>query len=301
LAKIAVELEQALAERALNGAAGGATARVLAEGDGWRVSDVLCTSDRRDQPFEELHDEVSIAIVAAGTFQYRSGHGSALMVPGSLLLGTPGQSFECAHAVGAGDRCVSFRFTPELFARLAADAGAPRGARIGFPALRLPPLRATSPIVARACAAVAAGSTEAPWEEWSIAVATQAVQLATGVAEPVSLPPDAETRVSRVVRAIERQPHAELPLARLADAANLSRFHFLRTFERLTGMTPHQYILRTRLRNAALELELDEAKVLDVALDCGFGDVSNFNRTFRAEFGVSPRSYRRQSSWAPMS
>jgi AraC-like DNA-binding protein len=34
------------------------------------------------------------------------------------------------------------------------------------------------------------------------------------------------------------------------------------------------------------------AKVLDIALDCGFGDVSNFNRTFRAEFGVSPRIYR---------
>jgi AraC family transcriptional regulator len=33
--------------------------------------------------------------------------------------------------------------------------------------------------------------------------------------------------------------------------------------------------------------------VLDIALDCGFGDVSNFNRTFRAEFGVSPREYRR--------
>ena len=43
---------------------------------------------------------------------------------------------------------------------------------------------------------------------------------------------------------------------------------------------------------AALRLVAEPAKVLEIALDCGFGDVSNFNRAFRAEFGVSPRVYR---------
>jgi AraC family transcriptional regulator len=39
-------------------------------------------------------------------------------------------------------------------------------------------------------------------------------------------------------------------------------------------------------------LATEPARILDVALDAGFGDVSNFNRAFRAEFGVSPRFYR---------
>ena len=43
-----------------------------------------------------------------------------------------------------------------------------------------------------------------------------------------------------------------------------------------------------------MRLAIENVKVIDIALDCGFGDVSNFNRTFRAEFGVSPRAYRRQ-------
>jgi AraC-like DNA-binding protein len=60
------------------------------------------------------------------------------------------------------------------------------------------------------------------------------------------------------------------------------------------GVTPHQYVLRARLRRAGLRLKAQRAKVLDIALDSGFGDVSNFNRAFRAEFGVSPRDYRRQ-------
>jgi transcriptional regulator GlxA family with amidase domain len=95
------------------------------------------------------------------------------------------------------------------------------------------------------------------------------------------------------VRLLEQRAAEPLALETLAREAGLSPFHFLRTFEDLTGATPHQYLRRLRLRRAALRLLSSPSKVLDVALDSGFGDVSNFNRAFRTEFGVSPREYRR--------
>jgi AraC family transcriptional regulator len=97
------------------------------------------------------------------------------------------------------------------------------------------------------------------------------------------------------VRRIERDPDDELSLGRLAESARLSPYHFLRTFERITGVTPHQFVLRARLRRAATRLATSPEKILDLALESGFGDLSNFNRAFRAEFGVSPRAYRRQA------
>lgn len=296
MAKIAVELERALVRRAVSGAPGHTTARLLAQGAGWTVEDVICTSGPRDRPFEERHSNVSIAIVAAGSFQYRTAAGRELMTPGSLLLGSTGQCFECGHEHGEGDRCLSFRYAPDYFERLAADAGA-RGATLDFRMLRLPPLRALSPLVARACAGLA-GSMDVrrdiPWEELSIRLAARTVQLAGGLsANPGSTPAGAVARVTRTVRMIDRHPSAPLCLGSLAREAGLSPYHFLRTFERLTGVTPHQYVLRSRLREAAMRLKLEPARVLDIALDCGFGDVSNFNRAFRAEFGVSPRLYRR--------
>jgi AraC family transcriptional regulator len=104
--------------------------------------------------------------------------------------------------------------------------------------------------------------------------------------------------VTSAVRRIERDLTADLNLASLAREAGLSPYHFLRTFQALTGVTPHQFVLRKRLREAALHLASlrlasGPVKVLDIALDCGFGDLSNFNRAFRAEFGISPRDYRR--------
>ena len=291
MVKIAVEVEKALTQRAVNGAPGGVAERLLAHGEGWTVRDMICTSGPRDRAFEERHSWVGIAIVAAGSFQYRSVAGRELMTPGSLLLASAGACFECGHEHGAGDRCLSFQFAPDYFERIAADAGA-QGATPGFRALRLPPLRALSPLVAQGLAGLA-GVADVPWEELSVQLASRAVELVNGLtAAKNAAPPDAVSRVTRIVRAIERHPDVRLTLGHLAREAALSPFHFLRIFERVTGVTPHQYILRVRLREAALRLVGETAKIIDIALDCGFADVSSFNRAFRAELGVSPRAYR---------
>lgn len=101
-------------------------------------------------------------------------------------------------------------------------------------------------------------------------------------------------RIADSVRSIEAHPESDLTLVRLATKAGLSPFHFLRTFECVTGTTPHQYMLRVRLRAAAVRLATGKTKIVDVAFESGFGDVSNFNRAFRAEFGVNPTTYRQR-------
>jgi AraC family transcriptional regulator len=329
LAKIAVELDQALARRAATGAAAcHPTCRVLARGDGWVVEDLICASGPQDPIFEERHGNVSIAMVLAGTFQYRgsacqgsANRGSAksgsakrgsaiggsangairneLMTPGSLLLGNAGQSFEVGHEHAAGDRCLSFQFAPEYFERIASDAGV-KGDR-GFRMLRLPPLRELSSLIARARAGLEY-SADTPWEELSIELAAATVRVERGISSRTeNAPPSAIARVTRSVRAIERRPDGALGLGNLAREAGLSPYHFLRTFERLTGITPHQYVRRARLRDTASRLAAEREKVLDIAFDCGFGDVSNFNRAFRSEFGVSPKNFRQDKSSKPIS
>jgi AraC family transcriptional regulator len=293
LAKIALALEDALARRREGGTPGRTTPRIIARGDGWTVADVVCTSGPQDRPFEEQHTHYTIAIVVAGSFQYRSARGRGLMTSGSLMLGNEGDCFVCGHQHGEGDRCVSFWYAADYFERLAADAGARRRSAT-FTVPRLPPLLTLSPLVARAGAGAVGAAV--PWEELAVTLAVSTVKAAAGIASNHdSFPANAEARVARVVRAIDRYPSAPLTLGHLARQAGLSPYHFLRTFERVTGITPHQYVRRARLREAGMRLVAEPGKVLDLALDSGFGDVSNFNRAFRAEFGMSPIAFRRIS------
>jgi AraC-like DNA-binding protein len=294
LAKIAVELDRALTQRRVHGTAGQAMPRMLARGDGWTVADVVCTSGPRDRRYEERHDCYVVAVVLAGSFQQRSPLGRGLMTPGALMLGNAGHCFECGHEHGHGDRCVSFWYEPDYFEQLAIDAGVRQSDR-GFRVAYLPALREFSSLATHA-ALGATGSGDVSWEEIGVRLATGAIRLgAVDAYAPPAPPPHAEARVTSTVRAIDRHPSARLTLDALAREAGLSRYHFLRTFERCTGLTPHQYVRRARLREAAVRLVAESRNVLDVALDCGFGDVSNFNRAFRAEFGMSPRAFRAQA------
>ena len=63
----------------------------------------------------------------------------------------------------------------------------------------------------------------------------------------------------------------------------------------MLGVTPHQYLVRSRLRHAARRLAYDDSPVTDIAYDVGFGDLSNFVRTFHRAAGASPMRFRQAS------
>jgi AraC-like DNA-binding protein len=280
-------LAAALKRKALWGEAGSAQNRVLRSGQGWRVVEVLCTSGPGDLSIEERYWSVAISLVLSGTFSYRSAKGSLLMSPGALLLGNAGHTYQCSHEHGEGDRCLSFQFDPALFEDLARDCGV---SKAYFSSDRLPPLRATAQLTARA---VAAMQMQDSFEELALELAGAALRICQDIhPAPVASTKRTETRIAEVLRHLESSAVQSLRLEDLARMAGLSRYHFLRAFKSVTGVTPHQWVLRARLRDAAHRLATSRSRVTEIALDAGFTDLSNFIRGFVAEYGVSPRKYR---------
>ena len=278
-------LASALRRKAQAGGAGATEATPVAAGNGWSVVDIVCTSGPRDRPFEERHWSPSISLVLSGTFVYRSSRGPSLLSAGALVLGDAGKTYECAHQHGEGDRCLSFSFDPELFEELAHDAGA---ARAAFACDRVPPLPALASLTARA--RIGMGRRDL-LEEIALELAGAVVRVAAEARRTPPATPD-PARIAPLLRELEARSAEPHTLPELARRAGLSRYHFLRTFKDVTGVTPHQWVLRARLRDAAHRLVTTRAPVTEIALDVGFDDLSNFIRSFRAEFGVSPRRYR---------
>jgi AraC-like DNA-binding protein len=274
------------------GAAGASEGREIANGDGWRVVDIVCTHGPRDLPFEEGFLVTSISIVLSGSFVCRTDRGTNLLSAGALMLGNAGARYECSHQYGEGDRCLSFQFAPDLFERIAVDAGA---RRTWFDCDRLPPLRQLAPISVRAHIAAnrAFAANANSLEEIALELAAAVITIASDTQARASMN-DAQNvqKIAHVLHQMENGSEQPLSIADLACEARLSRYHFLRTFKQATGVTPHQWLLRTRLRRAAERLVGTRDSITEIALDIGFDDLSNFIHSFRAEFGVSPSRYR---------
>lgn len=269
-------------------------ARRIAAGRGWSVSEFVCDSGPGDRPFEERHDAVSIAAVVAGSFNYASDTGRALLHPGALLLGNPGACYQCSHDHGVGDRCISVQIAPDYFAEIAATAGG--SSKFRFPTAMLPARRDILPHAA-VLEAMCGGRDPLQVEEELVGFAAAAIRALSGEsAAAARVSARDERRISRTLRHIERHADQAIDLDQLADIAAMSKYHFLRIFRRTVGMTPYRFLVSIRLRRAALRLLTSPDTVSRIAFDSGFGDLSTFNNTFRASFGTSPLAFRRKGS-----
>jgi AraC family transcriptional regulator len=99
-------------------------------------------------------------------------------------------------------------------------------------------------------------------------------------------------RLRRIKELVHAKMEDDLSLDEMAQAVGLSTAHFARMFRRSTGATPHQFVLRQRLERAKAMLRVSDARVLDVAVACGFKTQQHFAQAFRDAWGVSPTEYR---------
>jgi AraC-like DNA-binding protein len=103
-----------------------------------------------------------------------------------------------------------------------------------------------------------------------------------------------QDRMERICRYVEEHLGDEIDRASVAAEAHLSEGAFSRFFKLRTGKTLPQYVNELRVGRACRLLADEERKVTDIALDCGFQNLANFNRRFREITGMAPRDYRRK-------
>jgi AraC family transcriptional regulator len=268
----------------------GLAKRSLAAGDGWSVHEVVCRAGPSDRPFEERHEGFSVSAVIEGSFTYRSEAGHGLLYPGALLLGNDGRCFECGHSHGVGDLCISLNVRDDLFGEIAAAVASSSRFRFSVPSL--PPSPKALPVVAL-LEALPARAPALRREELVLGLIERVVAATADQRRFAAVPAAPEARrVVEAIRLVASDAARPVRLQDLAVRAGMSKYHFLRVFRRLTGMTPYQYLLSARMRRAALELASSRRPVLAIALDSGFGDLSTFNQRFRAAFGATPTQYR---------
>ncbi|MFD2328893.1 helix-turn-helix domain-containing protein [Cohnella sp. GCM10020058] len=112
-------------------------------------------------------------------------------------------------------------------------------------------------------------------------------------------PASIETRskqplVRSVLEAVHQDPARPWSLREMADLIHLSPSRFSAIFKQIVGMSPLNYCIEIRLGQAVHLLETTDRKIIDIAAECGFRNLSNFNRVFVQHVGKTPSQVRGQ-------
>lgn len=260
----------------------------IAGGADWRIRRILCRAGPGAPVAEEQHEWTGVAIVADGTFSYRSDAGAVVLAPGALLLANAGACYECGHAHGQGDTCISFQFAPALVEDAFARFRAHRYAR--FPVHRVPPIDTTVRATARG---IDVEDNDAA-QEVALEMLDAAIVATHAVRRECRIDVRDARAVTRLSREVAAAPGDDWTLDGLALRSGMDRFRLIRAFKRTIGTTPYRYVLRQRLEAAARLLLQGAIPVQDVSMAAGFNDLSEFNRRFRSHLGMTPTRFRRQ-------
>lgn len=114
---------------------------------------------------------------------------------------------------------------------------------------------------------------------------------------PDMFPPESEASflpMQEILDELDRTFSQKLSLGALAAKYHVSTGCLSARFRHHVGMSPMQYVTHSRLNHAKVLLLKTELSVLEISMQCGYGDVSNFVRRFRKQFGMTPLHYRQQ-------
>lgn len=235
------------------------------------------------------HEEYSFGVTLAGRQNFFCRGGSHSSTAGSVIQFNPGDVHD-GHAGGNTSLDYTMLYIPPheltpLFANAAGDR-----AMGAYPLLQ-PLVRdgELSACILELAQAVRgqAGSIE---QEFALYRLAARVMQQAGRFEP-------NGRVSRIDRLLLQARdfiHAhfqqDISLTDISEAANISKYHFLRLFRQQLGITPHQYVINCRVNAARRALAAGES-AQDLVYRFGFTDLSHLNRRFKRIYGMTPTQY----------
>src|SRR5260370_4383923 len=183
-----------------------------------------------------------------------------------MLVGHPGDEYVCTHDHVCGDECLSFFLNPELVEAIGDRKDVWQiGAAPPLPELM---------VLGELAQASAAGRSDVGLDEVGQMFASRFVEVVSGRShKPAPAKERDRRRAVETALWIDAHSHQQINLEDVAAQADISPFHFLRLFSSVLGVTPHQYLVRSRLRHAARLLADNDISITDVAYDVGFGDL----------------------------
>lgn len=237
----------------------------------------------------------TISLVEAGSLAVtpaRAGSAGGWLLAQGMVFTTPRDAELTWHLADSAP--------PTRWLSISLSAGAMQDLRaVGCPALPLAAARASlrqrflRRRLRNLCAAPGARDSSPRAELLAGALYESCTEPATTVCSASPIASAVLGHIANAADFIDAEFGRPLKLADMARVANMSTFHFARTFARVTGMPPHRYLVSVRLREAVQRMERGDS-VTTACYAVGFSSPSHFTTAFRRHVGVLPSTLRQR-------
>lgn len=233
------------------------------------------------------HDQYGVGVILRGAQKSLSGRGMVEATAGDVITVNPAEVHD-GTPLGAGGRAWRMLyFDPAALADIMEDLtdGATAAAELTQPALRDPVSAARLLLLFRAVTDPLGGHSEIEVRERLLLLLARLI-----VPRPEQHTRGAPKGVELARARIDDAPSESLSLVELARIGGVSQFQLVRGFSRLTGLTPHAYLVQRRLQSVR-RLIAAGTTLADAAQASGFADQSHMTRLFVRTYGISPGRY----------
>jgi AraC-like DNA-binding protein len=231
-----------------------------------------------------MHEQFGIGLIEGGAQTSASGRGQVEAGPGDIITVNPGEIHDGAPIGDQGRAWKMVYFAPGIVSDAALDISE---GGVSFGEFFDPVMRdhSLATVFGRFFPTLTGGYHDRLLcEELLAELLGGALQIKTGLQSPV--PSALRCALDR----IEDDPASDVSLADLADLSGLSRFQVLRAFRKVTGFTPHAYLMQKRCGLARRRIGEGHPLAAAAAMS-GFADQSHMTRIFVRHFGFTPGEY----------
>ncbi|PWT70973.1 MAG: AraC family transcriptional regulator [Bacteroidetes bacterium] len=279
-----------------------ANTEILHRSDSYRILNYKCYCDICSLSEPEYNNSFCVSFIRKGFFEYRVFRHQYEAHAGRLLISKPAYEHRARHIDDQPDVTTVFEFKPEFFDLLKEQYRASAGWFLDNNDLH---------------ALLLTCSIESDWLHHHILEIVQSkrkiglqidelvislLHQIFSVMQPVDDLPLLNDQFKKYHLATVEQASEyirsnfadDISLQSLARHCHVSPFHFSRIFKAALDISPHQFLLQTRLQQAKWLVTNSSKPVNDIAFECGFNSVEHFVTAYRQQFQISPTNHRRQ-------